>query len=187
MDTKIKTFVLISLFLGSTFVYAQPGSNQQNHTWGLETELVQPFVSTVGIFRLQLSKTILNFKEDSKGDLLLGLYMRPNVSHDVVKTIDEYMFYTAGRYYFWKEFHVEAGVNAGYAWGKENLVDHKDYECIVVFWEANAGYKFNFGDHDQFYILPQIGGIGSIVADIGPRNGKPDNFFGGNLLIGINF
>lgn len=167
---------------------AQVGIAQedQNYKWGVEFELVQPFIPNVGIFNLQLTRNVFS-NATQKGDLVLGAYLRPNVEHDVVEEIDEYMFYTAYRHFFWKGLHVEAGVNTGYYWGTENLIDGMDYEGLAMFWEANLGYKYSFGKSKQFFVLTQFGGLGNIVADIGPRGGKSDNFVQGNLFVGYNF
>jgi hypothetical protein len=152
-----------------------------------EIELIQPFVPTVHIYQLQLTRTVFNSPKGQKGNLVFGAYLRPNVEHDVVEEIDEYMFFTGYRHFFWKGLHAEAGLNTGYYWGTKNLIDGQDYEGLAMFWEANIGYKLDIGNKKRFYVAGQFGALGNIVADIGPRDGKPDNFIQGNLLIGINF
>jgi hypothetical protein len=178
-----KSIVIFAIFL----LAAQVGvaQEEESYKWGIEAELIQPFIPNVGIFNLQLTRNVFS-NDTQKGDLVLGAYLRPNVEHDVVDEIDEYMIYTAYRHYFWQGLHVEAGLNTGYYWGYDNLIDGMDYEGLAMFWEANIGYKFNIGS-SRFYVLPQFGGLGNIVADIGPRGGKSDNFIQGNLFIGYNF
>lgn len=39
----------------------------------------------------------------------------------------------------------------------------------------------------SLYLNPQFGALGKVVADIGPRGGKPDNFIHGNFFVGLNF
>jgi hypothetical protein len=177
----------IYLFSAITNAQTNTNANGKKYPWGFEADLIQPFVPTVNIFNLQLTRTILNSSSGQKGDLVIGAYLRPNVEHDVVEEIDEYMLLLAYRHYFWKGFHVEGGVNTGGYYGTKNLIDGKDYNGFGMFWETNMGYKFNVGKQKRFYILPQFGALGNIVADIGPRGGKPDNFIQGNLFIGINF
>jgi hypothetical protein len=157
--------------------------------WGVETELIQPFVPTVHIVRLQGTYTVTASEAKLKGDFLFGMYIRPNVKHDVVEKINEYMLITGYRQYFWRGLHAEAKSNIGYAWGTRNLIDAKDYNGFVWFWEANAGYKFDFAkkQNHNFYAIAQFGVISKIVADIGPRGGKTDTFPQGNLVVGINF
>ncbi len=157
--------------------------------WGLETELIQPFLPDVGIFRLQATLRLTGDEQRSEGDLLLGTYLRPNVKHDIVEKINEYLLITGYRQYLWKGLHLEGKSNIGYAWGTKNRIDGKDYNNFSWFWEANLGYKVNFAQttHSNLYVIGQFGGIGSITSNIGPRGGEGDIFPQGNLLIGINF
>lgn len=128
-----------------------------------------------------------------KGDLLFGMYIRPNVKHDVVEKINEYMLALGYRQYFWKGLHLEGKANLGYAWGTKNLIDGKNYETSTIFWESNLGYKFNLTNKTKssLYIIPQFGVIGNAkgenTVNIGPRGGKPDTFIQGSLIVGINF
>lgn len=184
---------IIFLFLSYTaFAFntlAQEGKNLSTQKWGIETELFQPFYPTVQIIRIQATRSLLPENAKNQGDLILGAYIRPNVKHDVVEKINEYMLVLGYRQYVWKGLHIEAKSNMGYAWGTKNLIDGKDYETPTWFWESNVGYKINIKKKNshQFYLTPQFGGLGNIVADIGPRGGKPDNFLHGNIYLGINF
>ena len=185
-----KTFqiVVATVLLLSNQVFAQ-NTTTLAKKWGIETELVQPFLPTIQIIRIQVTRTLTSPNASRKGDLILGIYIRPNVKHDVVEKINEYMAVVGYRQYFWKGLHLEAKSNMGYAWGTKNLVDGKDYNTPTWFWEANAGYKFEFSKKAKtiFYLIPQFGGIGNLIGDIGPRDGKPDIFIQGNLLLGVNF
>ncbi len=182
----------VSLLLLSGKVFAQTSINAPRK-WGLETELVQPFLPNVGILRFTATRTISSAKRKQKGDLLLGMYIRPNVKHDVVEKINEYMLVLGYRQYFWKGLHLEGKANIGYAWGTKNLFDGKDYETSTIFWESNLGYKFNIKNKakSNLYLIPQLGAIGNAkgnnTVNIGPRNGKADTFIQGSLIIGVNF
>lgn len=156
-----------------------PNSDSIPRRWALEAELVQPFIPTVHIFHVQAAYKFPSIHSD----LLIGAYIRPNVTHDVVEKINEYMLFVGYRQYLWKGLHVEAKSNMGYAWGTKNLVDGKDYNTPTWFWEANAGYQINLGK--RFYCIAQGGILSKIIADIGPRNGKPDTFPNANLIIGF--
>jgi hypothetical protein len=173
---------LISL---APLVWAQTPSAR----WGLETELVQPFLPNVGIYRLQATHTLSAPTRNNRGDLLIGAYIRPNVKHDIVEKINEYMLMVGYRQYMWRGLHVEAKSNVGYAWGTKNLLDGKDYNNLSWFWEANAGYRFSLAGKGRagLYVLPQIGVLSSISANIGPRGGKSDTFLQGNLMVGFQF
>lgn len=167
------------------------------HGWGFELDVIQPFVPTVGIIRPKLTYTLWGSSTDLRGDLLLGVYLRPHIAHDVVEYIDEYMGTVGYRQYFWRGFHAESLIEAGAAWGK-NKFDGLDYTTPVLFLSGNVGYRFGFfepgglaGDERSgvgFYVTPQFGVLGRLAgANIGPRNGKPDVFLQGNLLIGVSF
>jgi hypothetical protein len=171
------------------FANAQANTKSINtHKWGLETELVQPFIPEIHIIRFQATRTLYS-SATKRGDLLIGAWIRPNVKHDVVEKINEYMVMVGYRQYIWKGLHVEVKSNMGYAWGTKNLIDGKDYETPTWFWESNIGYKFDFAKREKrnLYLIVNTGGLGNIVADIGPRGGKPDNFLQAGLLLGINF
>lgn len=167
------------------------------HAWAVEIETLQPWIPTVHIFRLRGTRTLWGSSTGLRGDLLLGFTLRPGIKHDVVDYIHEYQVGVGYRQYFWRGLHAEVGVDAGIAWGT-NLVDGKRYETATLFLNTNVGYRFGFfepggffGDRGSpvgFYVIPQFGVYTSLgVADIGPRNGKPDWFLQGNLLLGLSF
>ncbi len=189
--------IFFSLLLTNSQAFSQTdsqtdASSESPKKWGIETELVQPFLPNVGIIRINATRTITKPESKFKGDLLVGMYIRPNVKHDVVEKINEYMLMVGYRQYFWKGLHVEAKANVGYAWGTKNLFDGKDYETSTIFWEANLGYKFTVPNKPKssLYLIPQFGMIGNAkgenTVNIGPRGGKPDTFIQGGLTIGVN-
>jgi hypothetical protein len=191
MTKSIQIFSALLLLMSSQ-AFSQTSSDSPKK-WGLETELVQPFLPTVNIVRLQATRTLTKPESKMKGDLLFGMYIRPNVKHDVVEKINEYMLILGYRQYFWKGLHLEGKANVGYAWGTKNLIDGKDYETSTIFWESNLGYKFNLTNNTKssLYVIPQFGIIGNAkgenTVNIGPRGGKPDAFIQGGLVVGINF
>lgn len=157
--------------------------------WGLETELIQPFLPGVGIYRLQLTRTLTHPTRPNRGDLLLGAYIRPHVKHDIVEKINEYLLMAGYRQYLWKGLHVEAKSNIGLARGTNNRIDGNDYNKLSWFGEANVGYRFSLAGRGRtgLYVLPQVGVLSSISSNIGPRGGKSDTFPQGSLLIGVQF
>ena len=191
MKTTIKILVASLLLFGSE-IFAQSSSDSPKK-WGIETELIQPFLPEVGIIRITATRTITSATSKMKGDLLLGMYIRPNVKHDVVEKINEYMLAVGYRQYFWKGLHLEAKANMGYAWGTKNLIDSEDYETSTIFWETNLGYKFNVTNKatNRIYVIPQFGILGNAkgenTVNIGPRGGKADTFIQGSLVVGVNF
>lgn len=186
MKNSIPILIFVLLLSNGKAIAQSVSKNPTN--WGIETELIQPFLPEVGIIRIQASHTITS-PESKRGDLIIGAYIRTNVKHDVVEKINELLFVTGYRQYFWKGLHAEAKSNIGNAWGTKNLIDGKDYNNFSWFWEANLGYKFDFGKKEKYnlYVLPQFGVISKISADIGLRGGKSDTFPQGNLVLGVNF
>jgi hypothetical protein len=189
MKKLIKAFIILLLATMTKHVNAQLNMDNMPKKWGIETELIQPFIPNVGIVRFVATHTVYAPANDFKGDLLIGAYIRPNIKHDVVEKINEYMLILGYRQYFWKGLHAEARSNMGFAWGTKNLTDGKDYNNPTWFWEANAGYKFDFAKKQStnLYAIAQFGILSKISADIGPRGGKSDTFLQGNLMVGINF
>lgn len=185
---KLNQFLFAAMLFLSSNAFAQLSMDTPKK-WGIETELIQPLLPNVGIVRLQATYTVTAPEAKYKGDFVFGMYIRPNVKHDIVEKINEYMLITGYRQYFWKGLHAEAKSNLGYAWGTRNLIDGKDYNNLSWFWEANAGYKFDFAKKQKtnLYAIAQFGILSKISADIGPRGGKSDTFLQGNLVVGINF
>jgi hypothetical protein len=185
------SLIIVTVLLINSKSFCQSGFEKPKK-WGIETELIQPFLENVGIIRIEATK-IITARNKKRGDLILGAYIRPNVKHDVVEKINEYMLIAGYRQYFWKGLHVEAKANIGYAWGTKNLIDGKDYETSTIFWESNLGYKFNVANKTKssIYVIPQFGVLGNAkgnnTVNIGPRGGKSDTFIQGGLIIGVNF
>jgi hypothetical protein len=185
------TSMVIILLHCSTLLFGQE-QQEQRHRWGVELELIQPFVPTINIFTAKVSHTLFRTEASGQqGDLLVGVFVRPNIEHDVVQRIEEYAISVGYRHYFWQGLHAEAQYFGGYVWGRKNLVDGKDYQGFVQLASATIGYRFTFGASPSlmFYVLPQVGVLGGLNPEliIGPRNGKPDVFLDGRLLVGIMF
>lgn len=188
--------VLVLLCTGAASS-ATPPRGGARHDWGAEVDLVQPFVPTVHIIKPKLTRTLWGRLGASHGDLVVLAYVRPHIPHDIVDTIDEYMLGAGYRQYAWHGLHLEALLEAGVAWGT-NKIDRRDYTTPTLFGEVNVGYRigvsepgglaFEGRESVGFYVAPQFGTIFSLgVADIGPRDGKPDWFLQGNLLVGLSF
>lgn len=157
----------------------------QPRPWGAEIDLVQPFIPEVHIIKPKVTWTAWGDPGHLRGDLVLLLYARPHIRHDIVETIDEYMVGAGYRQYVWRGLHIESLIEAGVAWGT-NRFDVRHYTTAALFGEVNVGYRLGVGE--SLYVAPQFGAIASLgVADIGPRDGKPDWFLQGNLLVGAAF
>lgn len=157
--------------------------------WGLETELVQPFVPGVHIGRLRATRTLWGQPAGARGELLAGVYLRPDVDHDIVDTIDEYLLALGYRQYFFRGLHADLALEAGWAWGHRNLIDGKDYSNPVLLVDANLGYRVDLLRRSPggvgLYVAPQLGVLAGLITDIGPRGGKDDVFLQGKLVLGV--
>jgi hypothetical protein len=197
---KFSPFVAFACFAATAVNSASAETLPASHRWGIETELVQPLIPTVRIIQFRATRTLWG-DASARGDLVVGAYLRPNIKHDVVKTISEYMAELGYRQYVWRGLHADAILAAGKAKGV-NIVDGMTYDTPTLFGAVNAGYRLDFFTPDglfpsnnsigayaiaQFGVLASLRPIGLDVNDIGPRNGKPDWFLQGNLLVGVSF
>lgn len=162
--------------------------------WGLETEVVWPLLPEVGIFTLKGTHTLWGTPGGLRGDAIVGAYARPNVSHDVVEKIDEYLGTVGYRQYVWKGLHAEVMTHIGWAGGTKNKIDGKDYSDLSWLLETNVGYRVGFFEPGGigtpgkvgFYLAPQAGMVAGIYTNIGPRESS-DLFFTGKLIAGMSF
>lgn len=190
-------FLLASLL--STSVLAEElavdGSTERPPEISVEIDLLQPFIPTVGIIKPKALISLWGSATGFRGELVTGLYVRPHIVHDIVYAIDEYMLVLGYRQSFWRGLHAEVLLDGGLAWGT-NRFDERFYRTPTLFLEANVGYRFGFFEPGGvvpakgpgFFIIPQFGLLTSLgLSSIGPRNGKPDWFLQGNLIIGASF
>jgi hypothetical protein len=164
--------LLTSLAHAETPAVAQ-AATPSPHAWALETELLQPFVPTVGILRLRGARTLWGTPGGLRGDLLVGVFVRPNVEHTIVERINEYLLTVGYRQYFWRGAHVEVELDAGWAWA--NRIDGKLYSNPSVLLNVNAGYRFGFfepggffdnGSAVGFFVTPQVGVVQGLWTNI---------------------
>lgn len=162
-----------------------------------EIDLLGPFIPEVRIIRPKVTIILWGALGKMRGDLVLGLYIRPHIRHDLLYRIDEYMATVGYRQYFWRGLHLEFMANVGAAWGT-NRYDKKYYKTPTLFFDAQLGYRFDFfvpggflADKKHrfgFFVAPQAGVLFSGgISDIGPRRGKPDVFVSGTLSVGLIF
>ena len=190
MTNTIKTILLFVFVLDSFQSYAQE-TTTNSKKWGFEVDLIQPFLPEIEIITAKVSRNIWGNTDENHGEIMLGAFIRPNVKHDVVETIDEYMVSIGYRHYFTKNLNFELQYYAGNVDAKKNKVDGKNYSGFVHFLEANVGYKFNIlkFKSSTIYLNPQFGYLQGLNDEliIGPRNGKADAFIQGKLQLGISF
>lgn len=165
--------------------------------WGVETEVVQPFIPEVRILSARGTRTVWGDAVGLRGDVMVGVFARPGIAHDIVETMNEYLVAIGYRQTFVLGLHAEATLLGGWALGESNLIDGEDYSNPSILLEALLGYRFGFfekggffhdGSNDVgFYVSPQFGFIAGLSTDIGPRGGKSDFFIQGKLVLGVSF
>lgn len=196
-----------------TFVFLVGTISAEEKKWAVESELIQPFLPTIHIGKLQVTRTIWGDWNKEHGELKLGAFLRPRVKHDVVDIIDEYAASIGYRHYFNENWNIEANYYLGYVWADNNKWNRrnlgpyallgdtpeirayayqqveKDYEGRVQFAEALIGYRFLLNEEKTIYMIPQFGVLHGLHGSgiIGPRDGKEETFIVGNLLIGLRF
>jgi hypothetical protein len=204
MRTKKFFFLLVLI--------AAPLLGKEEKKWSVETELIQPFIPTVHIGRIHLTRTIWGDWTEAHGEIKIGAFIRPRVKHDVVDVIDEYAASFGYRHFFDANWTIEANYYIGYVWADNNKWNRrylgpyallaeapeirayafkeveKDYEGRVQFAEALVGYRFFLNEEKSIYLLPQFGVIHGLHGSniIGPRDGKTETFLEGNLIIGTS-
>ena len=186
---SLSIFILILTIGLAASDHALAQDNAAPPKWGVEADLLVPFVPTAHIITIRSSRTIIGYGTDKPGDLIVGVYLRPNVKHDVVEEIDEYLFTVGYRQYLWKGLHLEGQTDWGYAWGTQNKIDGKDYNNFAMLVEGHAGYRFRFSPTKTkgFYLNPQVGIIHGLITDIGPRGGNSDTFLSAKINLGYTF
>jgi hypothetical protein len=187
--------LVLTLLLTDVPVVTTSNAGGTTHPWSAEVEVLQPWIPTINIVRVRVARTLWGTEGGLRGDLLLGVELRPDVVHDVVERISEYQLGVGYRQYVWRGLHAEVSLDGGLAWGT-NRFDGRFYRTPTLFLNSNLGYRFAFfergGFFDErpvgFFVTPQVGLYSSLgVANIGPRNGKPDVFLQGNLLLGVSW
>jgi len=137
---------------------------------------------------LKATRSLWGAEGGARGEAVVGAYARPDVKHNVVDTIDEYLAIVGYRQYLWRGLHAEALSYVGWARGTRNKIDGKNYSDAVWLAEASAGYRFPVTSAGPLalYVTPQVGYLVGVHTNIGPRD-TPDRFITGKLLVGARF
>lgn len=104
---KRNLIFLFTLFLSLNFTLLPAQNTDTLKKWGIETDLVQPFIPTVNIISIKSTRTIAGDLNKAHGDFIVGAFIRPNIKHDVVDRIEEYMLTLGYRQYFIRGLYAE--------------------------------------------------------------------------------
>lgn len=157
--------------------------------FGIENNMVWPFVPGVEIYTAKLTTTI--FQSDKmRGELLTGILFRPGTKNDpnaeVFKEIGLGLGY---RHYFTEGFHLEFMLFPSYAQEINNTIDGQDYKSLAMTTELYTGYKFNLFHREKYnlYLLPQVGVGYNVFSRLGPESEANAPFPVISLQLGVNF
>ncbi|GMQ30278.1 hypothetical protein [Algoriphagus confluentis] len=168
---------------------AQTTSELKVLRWGIEYNVVWPYVPGVEIYTLRATRTLWT-KENSHGDLTFGLLWRPGTDEDEnAEEFSEFGINLGYRHYFWKGWHAELALYPSLASEKRNKIDGQDYEGFALTTEFYVGYKFDIIKRSthNFYLMPQAGMGYNAVSNLGPETEANAPFPTLNLQVGINF
>lgn len=172
--------VLFSFLLLSSTLYAE---------WGVEFNVVWPFVPGVRIYTAKVTNTLWE-SGDASGELTAGVLVRPGTrDNEAADIFREFGLNLGYRQYFLDKAHVELALYPSYAIEIGNTVDGKDYSGFALTTELYAGYRFDLrrGTSFDWYLMPQ-GGVGyTLLSDLGPSEEEERPFPTLNLQVGGRF
>lgn len=170
--------------------HAQAQSNEpSNNAWGLEFNVVWPFVPGVEIYTAKATRTLWA-NDTAHGDLTFGFLLRPGTTEDEnAQDFSEYGLNIGYRHYFWKGLHAELALYPSFAREINNNIDGRDYEGFAMTTELYAGYRFNVAKKTNysFYLMPQTGIGYNVLSNLGPETEANAPFPTLNLQLGLNF
>lgn len=185
--------VLATVFYFASNLYAQETKSVIQPTatkkWGIEFNVVWPFVPGVEIYTLKGTYTTWQ-KKHFKGDAIVGLLYRPGTKND--ENAEQFSEIGTGigyRQFFWKGLHVETILFSSFAQEERNKIDGKNYSGYALTTEFYVGYKFDFLKQKKvsMYLMPQAGIGYNAVSLLGPASEENRPFPAINLQVGINF
>ena len=164
-----------------------PDAPWQQPRLGIEVETIWPFLPGTHTVTIKVTGAVFRTNWFA-GEVVGGVYLRPNVAHHVVEEIDEYMGTVGWRQYLWRGLHFETLLHLGWARGTNNLIDGKTYEDVSFMTEVNIGYRLDFIKPKPvgLFTISQGGFIAGLYTNIGPRDGV-DLFPTGKFLVGVSF
>jgi hypothetical protein len=157
--------------------------------WGVEFNVVWPFVPGVEIYTAKATRTIWA-REKSHGDITFGLLVRPGTRNDEnAEKFSEFGLNIGYRHYFWKGLHAELAIYPSFAREVKNKIDGRDYEGFAMTTECYTGYRFDVLKKNIYslYLMPQAGIGYNVISNLGPQTEANAPFPTLNLQIGINF
>ena len=163
--------------------------NARAKDWGLEFNVLWPFVPGVEIYTAKATNTLWR-NEKMRGDLTFGLLLRPQTKDDEnAETFREFGLNIGYRQYLIREWHVELAIYPSFAKEKGNFIDGGDYQGFAITAEFYTGYKFTFARDKavSWYVMPQAGIGYNPYADLGPATEPGAPFPAINLQVGISF
>lgn len=172
---------------------------EAHRPWGVEFNVIWPFVPGVGIYTAKGTRTLWS-REDQTGEVTFGLLIRPGVDDDEnADLFREYGVNLGYRHYFWRKAHLELALYPSWAIEERNYRDGEDHQGFALTTEVYAGYRIDVGTRDHhwseesdrsgpvWYVMPQSGVGYTVFSDLGPPTVENSVFWTLNLQVGARF
>ncbi|MFP4331071.1 MAG: autotransporter outer membrane beta-barrel domain-containing protein [Spirochaetaceae bacterium] len=157
--------------------------------WGVEFNVVWPFVPGVRIYTAKVTHTLWEADEAS-GEITFGVLIRPGTrDNEAADLFREYGINLGYRQYFLDKAQVELALYPSYAIEVGNSVDGLDYRGFALTGELYGGYRFDLTNDLDFnwYLMPQAGVGYTVISDLGPAEEAESPFPVLNLQVGGRF
>jgi hypothetical protein len=177
------------ILLISLDVLAQNKQTSDDNLWGVEFNVVWPFVPGVEIYTGKATRTVWESR-NSHGDLTFGFLLRPGTSEDEnAEEFSEYGVNIGYRHYFFKGFHAELALYPSFARETNNNIDSRDYDGFAMTTEFYTGAKIDVIKKTSysFYVMPQAGIGYNVISNLGPETEGNAPFPTLNLQLGLSF
>ena len=182
-----------TLLLHLTPVQAQRATENEapasTKRYGIETNLVWPFVPGINIWQLK-SATVIHQGRQQSGEFILGALYRRTLQDENAAVHREIGGILGYRHFFYKGLHAEFNTHLTAAAALQNKIDQRDYRSFAFTTELYAGYRFEMARPRRvsFYLTPQVGLGRNLYAALGPESETGSGIFPiASLLAGIRF
>lgn len=146
----------IILVLSALMFVALLPAQQSEASWGVEFNVVWPFVPGVEIHTAKVTSEVWQ-QNELAGELTFGVLVRPGTRDDEnAEVFREFGLNIGYRQYFWRGAHLELALYPSWAIQEGNLVDGQDYSGFALTTELYGGYRFDVVSTDPvtFYLAP---------------------------------
>lgn len=181
--------VILTTVVSICMLLSAIAQQKTSKNWGLEVNVVWPFVPGVEIYTAKATNTVWQ-NNTAQGDITFGVLIRPGTNNDEnAERFSEFGLNLGYRHYFWKGFHAELALYPSLARETNNFADGKDYQGFALTTELYTGYRFTLysGSAYSWYLMPQAGVGYNPISNLGPSTEVNSPFPTLNLQVGVRF